>query len=429
MKETKSPIHERQQPEPNSMTSAASSSVGDIYYEFTERDKYRSVHPPQLIAHQCHDHRDTQYVAYDYPRHDRAISSGHLRHDEGKLSIRGREIHGDHQTGSGQNTDDSKDSGNFFEIASSADCYDAQNLWPMSSNSTRNNGSVGYTDFPLADAPNCVCATNFNVDGRTWFSTKDIINQFLKKSEGMTWEYKDLEHLWMCDYLNGPRQADCLLQIRAYLDPTAGCVLIEMQKLRGDDSLFYQLYQSLLNEICSNGQQPSTSQHDRSIQSSSSHVVRSDCNIEFLLVPVLEMIQSDYPDMQAEALRLTCELSANVKLDHAYCPEAGMNSFAGETTRTQMLRLGYLAVLIDLVCKCFAEDANGVVSHGPHLTGHRALAGIYNLSTEREGFPQMVRDTQNSKMFFRLLHRISKVGVSGHSSQLQLLCLEMTKFS
>jgi hypothetical protein len=425
-------IYEHGLLKPNSMITASSSSIGDVYYEFTERDKYRSVHPPQNAAHQYHDHRDSPYVGSNDPRHDHGVMSDHPHCEYEKLSALENASNDNYQKEPGHNADSSANSRNFFEIASPADCYDTQNRWPLSSNSTRSNSSVGYNDFPLSDAPKCVCATHFNVDGRNWSSLKDIISQFLTNFEGMTWEYKDLDHLWVCDYLNGPRQVDCFLQIRAYLDPIAGCVLIEMQKLRGDDSSFYQLYHSLLNEICSNSLPPLTRLDDPSLQSTSSLAVETDCNIEFFLVPVLEMIQSDYPEMQEEALRLTCELSANVKTEYSVYPESKMNSFAGESTRDLMLQLGYLVILIDLVCKCFAEDTNGVVTDlGPLFAGHRALVGIYNLSSGRERFSQMNGGMQNSENFLRLLDRISKVGVFGHShsSQIQQLCSEMTKFS
>jgi hypothetical protein len=429
MRKMNSQIHEHGLLQPNSMTNANSSSIGDIYYEFTERDKYRSVHPPQNAAHQYHDYRDSLYVGSSDPRYDHA-GRPHREHE--KISAQDKVSHVNYQNEPGHNADSSVNSGKLFEIASAADCYDTQNRWPLSSNSIRSNSSASYNDFPLSDAPKCVCATHFNVDGRNWSSIKDIISQFLTNFQGMTWEYKDLDHLWVCDYLNGPRQADCFLQIRAYLDPIAGCVLIEMQKLRGDDSSFYQLYHSLLNEICSNPRPPSTRLEDPSILSASSHEVETDCNIEFFLVPVLEMIQSDYRDMQEEALRLTCELSANVKSEYSVCPEIKMNGFAGESTRAQMLQLGYLVTLIDLVCKCFAEDSNGVVNDlGPLLAGHRALVGIYNLSTERERFSQTISGMQNSEKFRRLLDRISKVGVFGHShsSQIQQMCSEMIKIS
>lgn len=423
-------IHDHGLLQPNSMTSANSSSIGDIYYEFTERDKYRSVHPPQNSTHQYYDHRDNPHGGNDDTRDDCAVSSGHLHRNNEKSSALGKGSHGNFQIEPGHKTDSSANSGNFFEIATAADCCDAQNRWPTSSNSRRSNSSMDNAEFPLSDAPKCVCATHFNVDGRNWTSTKDIINQFLSKIGGMTWDYKDLEHLWMCDYINGSRQADCFLQIRAYLDPVKGCVLIEMQKLRGDDSSFYQLYHSLLNEICSNPLPPSTCLDDPSIPSILSHEMQADYNIEFFLVPVLEMLQSDYPDMQEEALRLTCELSANVRSENSFCPEINLNSFAGESTRTQMLQLGYLAILVDLFCKCFDEDTDGVITDvGPLLAGYRALTGIYNLSNGSEGFPHMVTGMQNYKVF-RLLDRIPKVGIHGHShsSQIQQLCSDITKF-
>lgn len=418
----------------NSMTKVKIPSLGDIYYEFTERDKYRSVHPPQNSTHQYHDHRDSPAAGKNDLRRDHVVSSGSLHRELEKLSTACNGNRDDYQTELGRNTSNNVNSGSFFEIACAADCYDVQNQWPLSTHTTRNQSSAQFADFPLPDAPKCLSASHFNVDGRNWLSTKDAINQLLTKSQWMTWDYRDLEHLWTCNYLNTPRLAESFFQIRAYLNPDTGCVVIEMQKLHGDDTSFYQLYHSLLNEICSHPLPPSFSTSDPSNQNTSSSCLdaRVDINIEFLLVPVLEMIQSDYPDMQEEALRLTCELSANVKSERSYCPQMEMNSFAGESARVQMLQLGYLTILVDLVCKSFVEDANGVITDlGPILAGHRALAAIYNLLLNREEITKMSDSMQKSQLFFGLLDRISKVGVLGHfrSSQIQQLCLEMTKLS
>lgn len=177
-----------------------------------------------------------------------------------------------------------------------------------------------------------------------------------------------------------------------------------------------------------------------------------DSDVKFLLIPVLEMLRNEeYPDMQYEALKLICDLSGgdngnnksnnNNNNDGNDKSNYGNNSNNGSTnnlnasnsnglhtrdsTRKQMREMGYVPILIDIVCKHFTvndENNNNLIHINSPYTGLRAITAIVNIS-EKQNIPDLIAKSSKFHEFYHLISFISKNGLPNHNQSLLLQCL------
>ena len=153
-----------------------------------------------------------------------------------------------------------------------------------------------------------------------------------------------------------------------------------------------------------------------------------DTSFEFLLLPVLEMIQSDYPDMQSEALRMAIELS-NPSESSSCQPQVEAN-YVSASVRKQMRDFGFIPILVHLVLKNLSSIS--AVSSSKSLHGqisHQALTIILNLADvgEHKSIKLALGENVEVEQFMDLLNRILKIGLEGYndSPTLQSVCSKL----
>ena len=393
-------------------------SESEIYYSNNGREKYRSVLPP-TTPHERLEYRPIKY--------GRSID-GATKHLTSKGSV------GPEQISKSQNHVDviSNTRNTFFELATSDDCFDRNVQWPLiAMETTREAVAVAqqqsYFTLALPDAPIFLQITHFYLGGRCWTSIEDDVLRILssRKTHGLVWEYRKPEFLWICSFA---KTIECTFQIRAYVDISGANIVIEMQRLTGSASSFSQLYHILRNELSSTIV-PALSSSGSTEEDDEETSEDNDCNIEFLLIPVLEMMQSDYPEMQLEALKMACELSSTTtsKCTDEYqqtSEEYVGCAYSSESARNQMRGMGYLSILIDIACRWHEIDYNQNCPNNYFpLIGCRAITTISNLSTNQV-FSELLSKCEKAKEFSQLLSRISESGAQS-DVHLQNICREL----
>lgn len=392
----------------------------DIYYSNDEKEKYRSVHPPS--------NREEVLLTVI---------------DKGKRFDHRKVIEGD------KFTDESIGNGNespYFLLASPEDCYDRSDnsihINPYCSpsptsicrKSEENSKAYPQSSDLIPDMPPFLSISHFSIQqGHTWTEIEALINQFLiDYNLGSVWEYKRTEFLWFCSSINSNCTHYCSFQIRAFID-NRGEIVIDMQMLDGDSSVFSRYYHNLKDVLLPPPTRlsmlesfPETAlKIDSELDSiiSVKDMIETS-GLEVLLIPVLDMMRSDYPSMQMEALKIACELSADVEKDLSI--DMVLNNLENGGAREQMIRLGYLNVLLELICKCYTV-ANEIAINGIPLIGHKALKLILNLS-QRSTYDKNLYDSIHFKKFQTVIGFISNFSIPCYvqSLQLQAICIELS---
>ena len=401
-------------------------SENEIYYSNNGREKYRSV-LPLTSTHECMDYR---------PIKDDGRMDASTKHLTSKGSI------GSEQRSKSQNhmVEISNSKNAFFELATADDCFDRDVQWPLAVESTREAVALApqqsYFTLALPDAPTFLQITHFYLEGRSWMSIEENILRILssRKPHGLIWEHRKPEFLWICSYANTIK---CTFQIRAYVDISGANIVIEMQRLTGSAASFSELYHILRNDLSSTivlttSSSGATNEEDEETSED------NDCNIEFLLIPVLEMMQSDYPEMQLEALDMACKLSSTATATDKYIDEYQQTSeeymgcaYSSERARNQMREMGYLSILIDIVCRWHEIDSNKNCPNNYYpLIGLRAITAISNLC-KNQVFSDLLRNCEKSHEFSQLLSQISESSAQSeiHFEHLQNICRELLSLS
>lgn len=398
-----------------------SSRAGDVYYSCNDRDKYRSVHPPHASLQENSPERFQSSAEWPTP-FNRHATTGKCPLDSKSLSSSmTREV--DMQK-IGQ---DGLVNGNIFKMANIDDCHSChqQNFQDVSSSnvaSVRQCHSSQSTS-PLSVAPLILCNTHFFVNGRSWSSLELTISQSLQNLGRVTLEHLKSEHMWRCNSSTTSFPIKCSLQIRAYIDADGNRFVVEVQKISGDEYFFNHVYHSIMNDLYTS---VTTAQDCQLMGADVSADKSYDTSFEFLLLPVLEMIQSDYPDMQSEALRMAIELS-NPSESSSRQPQVEAN-YVSASVRKQMRDFGFIAVLVHLVCKNLSNgSALSSSDSGRGQISHQAVTVILNLGGMDEDRPNSLDLTRKEEEFLGFLGRISRLGLEGYSDspRLQAACTEL----
>ena len=399
------------------MNSGDFSPAGDVYYSCNDRDKYRSVHPPHSSLHDIPYERFSS-SAERYSPLSCVTSTANFPLDSKSAAV--------HDVDLQKLSRDGPSDGNFFQMASIDDCYcyhekNHQNASVLDVTSH----SLGHSNqfmSPLSVAPPFLCSTHFFVRERSWSSVESMITEYLRKSRQIKWEHMKSEHLWRCDIPTTSCPSNCSFQIRVYIDADGKRFIVELQMISGDDSFLNQIYQSLMRDLRSTSE---------GCQHTAAEVVDDesyDTSFEFLLIPVLEMVQNDCPDMQSEALRMACELSN--PLESPSCqPQVGAN-YVSASVGEQMRDFGFIPVLVHLVLKNLSSIS--AVSSSKSLHGqisHQALTIILNLADvgEHKSIKLALGENVEVEEFMDLLNRILKIGLEGYndSPNLQSVCSKL----
>ena len=417
----------------------------DIYYSHEERETFRGAHPPSAPHEVDHfrfersERTERWDTAPDYrSKHGMQILS------ESQYTYRNQKIA----------PIDVPIPSAHFEMATLCDCYDLSARRPLVSQHAGNSEEHGrdqnlYFSLPIPDMPIFLQLTHFYLQQRTWPSIEEQINNLLsvRASSDFASEYATSEFMWLCKFTATP----CSFQIRAYVSSVGDSIVIEMQRVSGSAATFSEFYHSMRSELL-RGVQPlidtesifsnnnqnadnrNTNNNDRNdtdemnIDHDDTDSLEADHN--FLLIPVLEMLRShDYPDMQYEALKMTCELSGNssdgnsnenenqnqsndnnsnnsLRCDNNQNDKTNVNcndssdstdsvrSPAHVDTREQMRCMGFLPVLVDIACRHLtirgnsqhsqhndSENTNNFVHTNSPYTGLRAMTAILNISS------------------------------------------------
>jgi hypothetical protein len=401
-----------------------SSRAGDVYYSCNDRDKYRSVHPPHASLQENSLERFQSSAEWPTPFNCHAITGDNLSDSKSLSSSMTREA--DMQK-IGQ---DGLLNGNIFQMASINDCYSyqQQNYQDISSSNvvSLRQGHSSQSTSPLSVAPPILCNTHFFVNGRSWSSLELIISQSLQKLGRVTSEHLKSEHLWRCNSSTISYPNNCSFQIRAYTDADGNRFVVEVQKISGDECFLNHVYHSIMNDLNTSVTTATTAKDCQQSGANVSAEKSYDTSFEFLLLPVLEMIQSDYPDMQSEALRMAIELS-NPSESSSCQPQVEAN-YVSASVRKQMRDFGFIAVLVHLVCKNLSNVSTLSSSDsGPGQISHQALTIILNLVGVDEDRPNSLDLIRKEEEFVGLLGRISKLGLEGYSDspRLQAACTEL----
>jgi hypothetical protein len=398
--------------------------TNDIYYSNDEKEKYRSVHPPS-------------------------------NREEVLLTVVDKLKFFDDKKGTDVDrfTDETIENDNkspYFMIASPEDCYDrsdnsihvnpycSSSSAPMCRNESEENMKVySYSIDLLPDMPAFLSISHFSIQqGHNWTEIETLINSFCSKhNPGFVWEFKSTEFLWFCSSIHSNCTHYCTFQIRAFLG-NCGDVVIDMQNLDGDSSVFGGYYHALKDILL---ESTSYSTSSSVLESSLETTIKIDSELEsvipvedmieksgseVLLMHVLDMMRSDYPSMQMEALKIACELSAdgNKNLNK----NEMLNFLENGCAKEQMIRLGFLNVLLELTCKCYTV-ANEIAINGFPLIGHRALKIILNLS-QKNTCDKLLYDSIHFKQFQTVIGFISNFSIPCYvqSLQLQTICVELS---
>lgn len=410
------------------------SGKSDIYYSNNEREKYRSVEPPPA-SYECVNYQSTSNDACaDNSTIHRACKDSFAAGQESKTQNHINQV--------------SKPRNVFFELATADDCIDRNVRWPLldmqpiRDAATYEQLQKTYFNLALPDAPMFLQITHFYVEGRSWTSVEENIIRtlFARQSQGLISEYRKLEFLWICNLAG---IVNCTFQIRAYVDASGTNIIVEMQRISGSTSSFSEYYHLLRSELVSTNLSATSSSgsylqtkansdllEDQEVEEKHDEI---DSDIEFLLIPVLEMMQSNYPDMQLEALKMTCDLSSNLKeTDKCSDKDSPISEnigciYSGESARSQMREMNYFTVLIDIVCRCHESNGNqGCTNDYYPVIGLRAITALLNLS-ENQVFSDLLSKSGKSSEFSNLLFQVTGTNISQkvYSEQLQNICRKL----
>jgi hypothetical protein len=398
--------------------------TNDIYYSNDEKEKYRSVHPPS--------NREEVLLTVAEKRKGFDVKKS---------------------TDVDRFTDESRENDNkspYFMIASPEDCYDRSdnsihvNPYCSPSSAPRcrkeleeNMKVYSYSNDLLPDMPAFLSISHFSIQqGHNWTEIETLINHFCSNHKpGFVYEFKRTEFLWFCSSIHSNCTHYCTFQIRAFLG-NCGDVVIDMQKLDGDSSVFGGFYHALKDMLLLS---TSYSTSSSTLESSPETTIKIDSELEsvmavedrigtsdfeVLLMHVLDMMRSDYPSTQMEALKIACELSADGQ--KSFNKNEILNFLDSGGAREQMIRLGYMNVLLELICKCYTV-ANEIAINGFPLIGHRALKIILNLS-QKDTCDKLLYDSIHFKQFQTVIGFISHFSIPCYyqSLQLQTICIELS---
>ena len=391
-------------------------SGGEIYYDTIEREKFRSVHPPQTDSNNHFssgrlDNADTPSSSSYHVVLPPGVEKKFLNFDSFDHAI------------SGSDTSASGEKSNFFQIATPDDCHENGSSGSHEIRSTNSKYASRNIVNCRPAAPPFLSATHILLSGNDWDHVDNGVCAILQKS-GASWEHLNTESLWMGQYSTGHSSSSCIFQIRAFIDLNGNAV-IEMQKLGGDDADFYKLYHAIRNDILSPQTNDSATVTDNSSYEAAVH---TDSDIEFLLIPLLEMMQSDYLDMELEALRLAYQLSTNIPTGSTPSQTDEIAHYAGKSARIQMRNLGFINVLIHLFCESYSRTyLNSPVPEDPTGVGIKALSIISNFSCDVTDFQSLLTSSKRSHEFCDLLNYFARTCREGHvqPSQLQVQCKKL----
>ena len=414
----------------------------NIYYDTNVRETFRSVHPPSAP----HEVSDVRSVMEER-------TETFLDHKPSKGESLSRPISNNSESG---HLDIPIATSTHFEMATLDDCHDLRAPWPHIGAQFMRNGTIqrqAYSNLPLPAIPMVLQITHFHVQKRTWSSVEEQINHILSAytSSDFAFEHRISEFLWLCDFLNSTH---CSFQIRAYVDSSGDSVVIEMQRFSGNTSAFSEVYHSMRNVMLKEVEPLLTAggrnyindtarvRVDDKIGQNTDTIVNnditnemnldpeddSDSDINFLLIPVLEMLKNDeYPDMQSEALKMICELSATCDNRDGSKNDV-ITSFAGENARKQMRDMGYIPIIIDIICKYFTineQDTNFTNLYSTSA-GLRAITAMVNISDSVD-ITNLISKSSRSSEFYALISFMSVNGLPNHmhSAFVQSMCKEL----
>ena len=392
-------------------------SGGEIYYDSVEREKFRSVHPPQTNSHKHLSCGQFDNVKTPSSSSHHVIFSPGTENKFLNFDSFDRTISGSDASASGEKN-------NFFQIASQDDCHEIGSSDRHESRSSNSKYASGNVDNCRPAAPPFLSATHIRLDGSDWDHIDNQTCAILQKS-GASWEHRNMESLWMGQYSAGYTSSSCIFQIRAFSD-LDGNAVIEMQKVRGDDAPFNKLFNVIRNDLLS----PQTNYTTMVIDNPSDEAaVHADSDIDFLLIPLLEMIQSDYLDMQQEALRLAFQLSTNISAGSTPSPIDDITQYAGKSARAQMRLLGFINVLAHIFCESYSGAlSSSTVIKDPAGVGIKALSIISNFSCDVNDLQSLLTSSKRSQEFCDILIYFARTGQEEQvqPSQLQVLCMKLT---
>lgn len=415
----------------------------DIYYSNNEKEKYRSVHPPSnRVENSFLPNEKTTGLNCDR----QVKRESDFAFETAFENFGGKNVTDDIDRFTDESIlNDSK--GSYFDLASPDDCYDRSDSSvydnpycspsPVSLYriSTENMKVYAYCSDLLPDIPAFLSTSHFTIQqGYKWTETEALINQFFVTFDPrFIWEYKKTEFLWFCSSVHTNCTHYCTFQIRAFL-ANFGEVVIEMQKLDGDSSVFSGFYHALKDILLLStsystplvklSSKMPTEMNSQTQSESSNGSITEITDFEVLLLPVLDMMRSEYPCMQMEALKMACELSADAEKDLSV--NVVISNLESECTRRQMIQLGYLNVLLEMICKCYTV-AHEIVINGFPLMGHRALKLILNLS-KGDSCEKYLTDNIHFRQFQAVVGFISDFSIPCYvqSLQLQAICIELS---
>ena len=398
-----------------SLPHSAAMTGGEIYYESIEREKFRSVHPPQTNSHKHLTCGQLDNVNTPSSSSHHVVFSPGVERKFLNLDSFDRVI-------SGSDASTSAEKNNFFQIASQDDCHEIGSSGRHEIRSSNSKHASGNMDNCRPAAPPFLSATHIKLSVSDWVHVDNEMCAILQKS-GASWEHRNMESLWMGRYSAEYASSSCIFQIRAFSD-LDGNTVIEMQKLGGDDAPFNKLFHVMRNDLLSPQTNYTTMVMDTLTDEAALH---TDSDIDFLLIPLLEMIQSDYPDMQHEALRLAFQLSINIPAGSASTSTDDIAQYAGKSARTQMRNLGFLNVLVYLFCESYSRPySSSSIIRDPTGVGLKALSIISNFSCDVD-LPTLLTPAKRSQEFCDLLNYFARTGQEEQvqPSQLQVLCMKL----
>ena len=106
-------------------------------------------------------------------------------------------------------------------------------------------------------------------------------------------------------------------------------------------------------------------------------------------------------------------------------------AYSSERARNQMREMGYLSILIDIVCRWHEIDSNKNCPNNYYpLIGLRAITAISNLC-KNQVFSELLKNCEKSHEFSQLLSQISESSAQSetHFEHLQNICRELLSLS
>jgi len=207
--------------------------------------------------------------------------------------------------------------------------------------------SANSVDAP--EVPFLLMPTHFSVS-TSLPVTESKINEFLKETNGVSFEAVKSNYEWNCVYLSG--STHCKAQFHIYSNSRE--YIVEGNKLMGDSALFRSLYSQLKSSVLALNATETFNEYDSFAVFTplpTPPALLVDCADSQGLGPILRMAQQPFMEAQVEAARSLCDLSVEVEL------------------RPQMCEMGCVEVLRDLIAHSSSEWAQ-----------QHAIACIANLS-------------------------------------------------